>query len=99
MAHPLSSQATDTNTTDYNDEVLDIVKKTAKACSSLVELAVVIHQELVPHDHQRSQLDEAWSHSMLTAVAMYAGVVLCIDAMFCPTVSTAWYYIDHVGMI
>jgi len=70
MAHPLSSQATDADTTDYNDEILDIVKKTAKACSSLVELAVVIHQELVPHDHQRSQLDEAWSHSMLTAVCM-----------------------------
>jgi len=52
MAHPLSSQATDADTTEYNDEILDIVKKNAKACSSLVELAVVIHQELVPHDHQ-----------------------------------------------
>jgi len=80
MAHPLSSQATDANTTDYNDEILDIVKKTAKACSSLVELAVVIHQELVPHDHQRSQLDEAWSHSMLTAVCMqewFCVLMLC----------------------
>ena len=60
---------TDADTVDYSYEILEDVKKTAKACSSLVELAIAVHQELMPLEQQRSQLDEEWSHSMLAAVS------------------------------
>ena len=63
------SQMTDAETVDYSYEILKDVKKTAKACSSLVELAIAVHQELMPLEQQRSQLDEEWSHSMLAAVS------------------------------
>ena len=68
---------TDADATDYNYEILVIVRKTARACSGLVELAVEVHQELDPHPTQRNQLDEEWSHSMLTAVSGTSSVYSC----------------------
>ena len=62
-------QMTDADTVDYNYEILEDVKKTAKACSSLVELVIAVHQGLMPPEDQRSQQDEEWSHSILAAVS------------------------------
>ena len=62
-------QVTDADTIDYNYEILEDVKKTAKACSTLVELVIAVHQELMPLEDQRSQQDEEWSHGILAAVS------------------------------